>query len=165
MAARVADTARVLGLHHGPVHAELRINREGIWMIEIAPRSIGGLCSRTLRFGAGISLEELILRHAVGMSIEGLSRESRAAGVLMLTTPRAGRLREVRGLAEAEAVKGIRGVNISVPLNQEVVPLPEGHQYLGFIFAGGRTPDEVESALRKAQRRLDLVIEPPETEG
>jgi biotin carboxylase len=155
----VAATARALGLRHGPVHAELRINDDGIWMIEIAPRTIGGLCSRTLRFGTGISLEELILRHAVGMSIDGLTRESRAAGVLMLPIPRAGALREVRGVAEAEMLKGIRGVKISIPIGQEVVPLPEGHQYLGFIFAGGETPEEVEAALRRAQGRLTLVID------
>ncbi len=157
----VTATARALGLRHGPLHAELRINERGIWMIEIAPRSIGGLCSRTLKFGAGISLEELILRHAVGLDIEGLSREPRAAGVLMIPTPKAGILREVDGVAAAEAVKGIRGVNISIPLGQEVVPLPEGHQYLGFIFAAAETPERVESALREAHRRLDLVIEPP----
>ncbi len=157
----VAATARALGLHHGPLHAELRINERGMWMIEIAPRSIGGLCSRTLKFGAGISLEELILRHAVGLDIEGLSRETRAAGVLMIPTPKTGILREVDGVAAAEAVKGIRGVNISIPLGQEVFPLPEGHQYLGFIFAAAETPEQVESALRKAHRRLDLVIEPP----
>ncbi len=161
----VAATARALGLHHGPLHAELRINDEGIWMIEIAPRSIGGLCSRTLRFGAGISLEELILRHAVGLGIEGLSREERAAGVLMIPTPRAGVLQAVLGVAAAEAVKGIRGIHISIPLGQEVVPLPEGHQYLGFIFAAAETPAQVEAALRKAHRRLDLVIGPPAGES
>ena len=160
IAERVAAAASALGLWHGPVHAELRINADGIYVIEIAPRSIGGLCSRTLRFGAGISLEELILRHATGRSIDDLSRESRAAGVLMIPIPRAGLLNEVRGVAEAEIVEGIRGLKISIPIGQEVVPLPEGHQYLGFIFASGDTTAEVEAALRKAHRKLDFAIEP-----
>jgi biotin carboxylase len=154
----VAATARALGLRHGPVHAELRINDEGIWVIEIAPRSIGGLCSRALRFGAGISLEELILRHAVGLPIDDLTRESRAAGVLMIPVPRAGTLREVRGVGEAEAINGIRGINISVPIGQGVVPLPEGHQYLGFIFASGEGPEEVEMALRKAGEKIEFLL-------
>ncbi len=154
----VAATSRALGLNHGPVHAELRINEDGIWIIEIAPRSIGGLCSRTLRFGAGISLEELILRHAVGMKIDDLTRESRAAGVLMIPIPRAGTLEQIDGVEEAEAVDGIRGVKISIPIGQNVVPLPEGNRYLGFIFASAETPEEVEAALREAHQRLGFVI-------
>ncbi len=160
----VAETARALGLRHGPVHAELRLNHDGAWVIEIAPRSIGGLCSRTLRFGAGISLEELILRHSVGMSIDELARESAAAGVLMIPIPQAGLLKEVLGISEAEAVDGIEGVTISIPRGNDIVPLPEGRRYLGFIFARGESPDGVEAALREAHRRLDLVIEPPEKE-
>lgn len=158
IAACVAATARALGLHHGPVHAELRINEDGVWMIEIAPRSIGGLCSRALTFGAGVALEELILRHAVGMRTDDLTRESDAAGVLMIPIPRAGILGEPRGVDEAEAVGGIRGVKISIPIGQEVVPPPEGHRYLGFILASGETAAEVESALREAYRKLDIPI-------
>ncbi len=156
---RVAVAARALGLRHGPLHAEVRINEHGIYPIEIAPRSIGGLCSRTLRFGAGISLEELILRHATGMSVLDLTREARAAGVMMIPIPSAGILREVRGVTEAEAMPGVRGVEISIPIGQEVVPLPEGHRYLGFIFASADRPHQVEETLRRAHRRLRFVIE------
>lgn len=156
----VSRTCEALGLRHGPVHAEVRVNDEGVWMIEIAPRSIGGLCSRTLRFGTGISLEELIIRHATGHDVEQLSRERRAAGVLMLPLPERGILREVRGIDEAEAVAGVEGVTISVPVGQEVVPLPEGHRYLGFMFARAETPERVEAALREAHRRLEPVVEP-----
>ena len=164
IAACVAATARALGLRHGPVHAELRVNEEGAWLIEIAPRSIGGLCSRTLRFGAGISLEELILRHAAGLEMGDLTREDAAAGVLMLPISRGGILREVGGVEEAELVDGIEGVTIRIPIGQEVVPLPEGRRYLGFVFARGETPAEVEAALREAHRRLQIVIWPPEDE-
>lgn len=155
----VARACEALGLRHGPVHAELRLNEEGAWILEIAPRSIGGLCSRTLRFGAGISLEELILRHALDFEIDALARDPGASGVLMLPTPRRGVLREVRGVEEAEAVPGIEGVTISVPQGQEVIPLPEGHRYLGFVFARGATADAVEEALREANRRVRPVIE------
>ena len=156
-----AHAAKTLGLREGPLHAELRLNDEGVWPLEIAARSIGGLCSRTLRFGIGISLEELILRHAVGMEVESLNRETRAAGVMMIPIPRPGVLREVSGQLEAEWVDGIEGITISIPLGQTVVPLPEGSRYLGFIFARGNTFADVEQSLREAHGRLEFVIGHP----
>jgi biotin carboxylase len=158
--------AQALGLREGPVHAELRVNENGPWIVEVAARSIGGLCSRTLRFGTGMSLEELIIRHALGMEIMSLQRERKPAGVMMIPIPRAGILQEVRGREEAEAVPGIEGIRITIPMGQEVVPLPEGTKYLGFIFARGETPERVEAALREAHRRLTFIITPPrETPG
>jgi hypothetical protein len=128
-------------------------------VLEVAPRSIGGLCSRTLRFGTGMTLEELILRHALGWKIESLDRERRAAGVMMLPIPRAGRLAAVHGRDAAEAVPGVEEVAITAHLGQELVPLPEGWQYLGFIFARADTPAAVERALRAAHARLAFDIE------
>jgi biotin carboxylase len=153
-----ADACAALGLAEGPVLAELRVNAEGPWVLEIAPRSIGGLCSRTLRFGTGMTLEELILRHALGRPIASLDRERRAAGVMMIPIPRAGRLRAVRGEDDARAVAGIEDVTITAHREQELVPLPEGWQYLGFIFARGETPAAVEAALRDAHARLSFEI-------
>ena len=153
-----ARTAYALGLREGPVHAELRVNDDGAWIIEIAARSIGGLCARTLRFGMGISLEELIIRHAIGMEVESLQRERQPAGVMMIPIPRAGVLREVRGKVDAGQVSGIEEITISIPIGQEVLPLPEGARYLGFIFARGNTPESVEASLREAHRRLEFVI-------
>lgn len=153
-----ARTADALGLREGPVHAELRVNDDGVWIIEIAARSIGGLCARTLRFGTGISLEELIIRHAIGMEVESLQRERQPAGVMMIPIPHAGILREVRGKKDAERVSGIEEVTISIPMGQDVLPLPEGASYLGFIFARGTTPESVEASLREAHRRLAFVI-------
>ena len=151
-------TADALGLREGPVHAELRVNDNGAWIIEIAARSIGGLCARTLRFGTGISLEELIIRHAIGMEVESLQREQQPAGVMMIPIPHAGILREVRGKADAERVSGIEEVTISILTGQKVLPLPEGARYLGFIFARGNTPESVEDSLREAYCRLEFVI-------
>jgi biotin carboxylase len=156
----VIRTTAALGLRDGPVHAELRLNARGAWIIEIAARSIGGLCSNTLQFGAGISLEELILQHALGVDTSGMQRERQPAGVMMLPIPQRGVLRAVHGKERAEAVDGIEGIEVSIPVGQEVVPLPEGASYLGFIFARGETPDVVEAALREAQRRLQFEIEP-----
>ncbi|MBI4593304.1 MAG: ATP-grasp domain-containing protein [Candidatus Rokubacteria bacterium] len=153
-----AQACLALGLTEGPVHAELRVNDDGPWVIEVAARSIGGLCARTLRFGTGMTLEELILRHALGWPIATLERERRAAGVMMLPIPRAGRLRAVRGREEAERVEGIEEVAIIAHAGQELVPLPEGWQYLGFIFARGDTPDAVEKALREAHAHLTFEI-------
>jgi biotin carboxylase len=162
IAACTAEVAAALGLRHGPVHAELRVNGQGPWMLEIAPRSIGGLCSRTLRFGDGLSLEALILRHALGFDVEALEREKPAAGVMMIPIPRAGILRQVAGQEDAKQVAGIEDIRITIPIGQEVVPLPEGSRYLGFIFARAETSAGVESALREAHRRLTFVITPAE---
>ncbi len=155
------DAVTALGLQRGPVHAELRLNDQGPWILEIAPRSIGGLCSRALRFGEGISLEELILRDAMGLEVASLQREKQAAGVMMIPIPQAGILREVRGQDEARHVRGIDEIRITIPVGQEVVPLPEGTRYLGFIFARDETPDRVEAALREAHRQLTFHIAPP----
>ena len=155
-----ARAVTALGLHDGPIYAELRIDENGPVIIELAARSIGGLCSRILRFGVGIPLEELILRHALRLPIELLERESRPAGVMMIPIPRAGWLRQVRGLEGARSVPGIEDVTITIPLGHEVVPLPEGNKYLGFIFARERTPQKVEAALRAAHSRLEFVIDP-----
>ena len=153
-----AEAANALGLQHGPVHAELRYNTDGAHLIEIAARTIGGLCSRTLRFGTGMSLEELVIRHAIGQPVAVLQREQQAAGVMMIPVPKAGILGEVRGKTAAYHVDGIVEVSITIPIGGEVVPLPEGARYLGFIFARAETPEAVEAALREAHRRLTFVI-------
>jgi biotin carboxylase len=152
--------AAALGLHDGPIHAELRVNDLGPWIIEIAARSIGGLCARTLRFGTGMSLEELILRHALGIEIDGLERERQPAGVMMIPIPRGGVFEAARGLEAAEGVPGIEAVTITAHPGQDLVPLPEGSRYLGFVFARAETPETVEAALREAHRRLEFVITP-----
>jgi biotin carboxylase len=153
-----ASTAARLGLREGPVHAELRVNDEGVWPLEMAARSIGGLCSRALRFGAGISLEELILRHALRMDLDAMERERKAAGVMMIPIPRAGILRSFTA-ESARKVPGVEELVQSIPLGQALLPLPEGSRYLGFIFARAATPAEVEAALREAHGRLEIVIE------
>jgi biotin carboxylase len=155
-----AHAAAALGLREGPVHAELRVDGDSVTVLELAARSIGGLCSRSLRFGLGVSLEELILRHALGLPLDGMRREDRAAGVMMLPIPRAGVLRRVGGLEEARAVPGIGGVEITVARGRPVRPLPEGDRYLGFVFAKGHTPEGVEATLREAHARLRVEIEP-----
>jgi len=153
--------ALAIGVTDGPVHAELRIDGARTWVVEIAARSIGGLCARTLRFGAGIALEELILRQALGMPVARADREREhaASGVMMLPIPRAGTLRAVGGRDEARAVPGVTGLEITVPVGRPVQPLPEGDRYLGFLFARADTPAEVEHALRAAHACLDVVIE------
>lgn len=151
-------TAQALGLREGPVHGEFRVNEHGVWVIELAARAIGGRCSRTLDFPSGMSLEELILRHALRMPLPPLTRQEQAAGVMMLPIPYGGRLREVRGQAEAKAVPGIEELTITAEPGDELVPLPEGTRYLGFLLARGATPEEVERSLRDAHRRLTVVI-------
>ena len=158
---------KALGLAEGPVHAELRYNERGPWLIELAARPIGGRCSAVLRFGSGgqgagssVSLEEIILRHALGMSLSSLERERHAAGVMMIPIPGAGTLKEVRGIAEAKAVPLIEDVQITAHPGERLVPFPEGSRYPGFIFARGETPAMVESALRTAHSTLEFTLLP-----
>jgi len=159
IAARTADAIVALDLREGPIHAELRVSGDEVFVLEVAARSIGGLCSRALRFGAGVRLEELILRHALGLPLDGVQREAVAAGVMMLPIPRAGVLAGVHGQDRARAVPGIAGLEITIHAGRPVQPLPEGDRYLGFLFARGATPAEVEQSLRAAHACLDVVID------
>jgi biotin carboxylase len=155
-----AQAAAALGLRTGPLHAELRVNERGPWMVELAGRSIGGQCSQTLQFGSDASLEDLILRKACGLPIASLSQAGKAGGVMMIPIEQEGILRSVHGLAEAQAVPGITGIEITAPLHYALVPLPEGDAYLGFIFARGEIPAEVETALRAAHAQLRFNVVP-----
>jgi biotin carboxylase len=153
--------ALALGLVTGPVHVELRYNEAGPWLIELGARPIGGRCSQVLRFGRGpgaLSLEELLLRHALGQPVPTFEREAEAVGVMMIPVPGAGALREVRGVDAARSVAGVEDVVITAHVGQTLVPLPRGAQYPGFIFARGGTAVDVESALRRAHACLEFAI-------
>ena len=160
-AARAAAlAAHAVGLYHGPVHAEIRLTREGPRVLAIAARPIGGLCARALRFENGWPLEELILRHALGEAVESVGREEAAAGVMMILAAADGVLEEVRGEADARAVPGVEDIRITSVPNQKLVAWPAGASCLGFIFGRATSPDEVEEALREARRRLEFRITP-----
>jgi biotin carboxylase len=160
ISARTAEAAAAVGLREGPVHAELRINDEGIWPIELAGRSIGGLCSSVLEFGLGTTLEALILRHAVGWDLPPPSEQAgEAAGVMMIPIPRAGLLRGWSGEDAARAVPGVTGLEITAKPNQPLAALPEASSYLGFLFARGATPAAAEASLRQAHAALSFRIE------
>lgn len=155
--------ARALGLTHGPIHAELRIDERGSQarpvMLELAARSIGGLCSRALRFGGGMSLEELVLADALGRHTAIGRPVAGPSGVLMLPVPRHGVLKAVYGRSDAMAVPGITGLTITIPIGQHVHPLPDGDRYLGFIFAESDAHEEIEKALATAREQLRVVIQ------
>lgn len=158
VARRCAQAARALGLREGPIHAEARIAGDDGVMIEIAARSIGGLCSRALRYGMGVDLEELILRHALDLQMPEGRSSAAAAGVMMIPIPRGGTLIGVTGRAEALGVPGIAGVEITIGPGRPLVPLPEGDRYLGFIFATGDSPGAIERSLRSAHDLLEIEI-------
>ena len=160
----VAAAADSLGLSHGPLHAECRVGPTGVFVLEVAARPIGGLCARALRFASpdcgAISFEELLLRHAMGESLDDFAREQQASGVMMIPIPRAGRFRGVAGIDEARTLPGIDDVVITAKDDQRLVPLPEGSSYLGFIFARADAPDAVEDTLRRAHARLQVSLDP-----
>jgi biotin carboxylase len=158
-----AAAIAALGLHHGPVHVECRVDGNAVYVLEVAARPIGGLCSRALRFqrasGPPTSLEEVLLRHAMGEDVSVYARERDASGVMMIPIPRRGVYRRVDGVDDARAADGIEDVQITAKPDTLLVPLPEGKSYLGFIFARGADPERVEGALREAHARLRFTID------
>jgi len=154
----VERAVRALGLYHGPFHAELRFNERGVWMLEVAARPIGGLCSKALRFGDGMPLEELALRHAMGDVVDGLRLADAASGVMMIPIPRGGVYEDAAGVEDARAIEGVDDVIVTAKVGQALVPLPEGASYLGFIFARGGEPAKVERTLRRAHAKLTFRI-------
>ena len=161
--ARVHDcvqaACRAYGLSTGPVHAELRIDGDSVYLLEVAARTIGGQCARLLELGTGHSLEALVIARALGLVLP-VSAAAGASGVLMIPIPRGGVLRRVEGVLAATRVPGIEDLEISVREGYELVPLPEGSSYLGFIFARGPSPEAVEDALRAAHAKLEIVTAP-----
>ncbi|HEY1242961.1 MAG TPA: ATP-grasp domain-containing protein [Bryobacteraceae bacterium] len=153
-----AEAVRALGLRHGPVHAELRFNDHGAWILEAAARPIGGLCAHALRFEPDVPLEELILRHALGEDVSGAHLADAASGVMMIPIPKGGIYESVDGLESARAVPGIDDLVITAKQGQLLVPLPEGASYLGFLFARGNSAAEIESALRQSHTALRFQI-------
>jgi biotin carboxylase len=160
-------SATALGLSHGPVHAEFRVGdgvENGVWPIEIAPRPIGGLCARSLRFTAStedsIGLEELLLRHVLEMPGADASRETQAAGVMMIPVPKSGIFSGVEGLEQGAVTPGVTEVLITARVHDYIAAWPEGSSYLGFIFAAGENPELVENALRLAHKKLHFQITP-----
>lgn len=156
---------RALGLTHGPAHAEFRLDSQGVWPIEVAPRPIGGLCARALRFYVPgetelIGLEELLLRHALGLPGSGAPPETAASGVMMIPVPHSGILEKVEGEEEARATPGITSLEITARLHDFIAAWPEGSSYLGFLFARAPEPAEVENALRVAHGKLRFTLTP-----
>ena len=186
----VGRAVTAIGLRHGPIHAECRVNDRGVFVLEVAARPIGGLCARALRFQQGDGsphgdgspvyrtpvknlrrpyagneqgsrpLEELLLRHALGEDPAGWSREASASGVMMIPIPRRGIFRCVTGIDEARGVVGVEDVRITAKPDQLLVPLPEGASYLGFIFARGERSADVEHVLRTSHGLLQFTIDP-----
>lgn len=155
----VTDACKAYGLVHGPIHAELRLHNGVAWILEIAARTIGGQCAQLLRHGTGYGLEELVISQSTGNSLP-YQNNPQAAGVLMIPIPAAGILRRVEGLAAARRVPLITDIEISVRDGYELVPLPEGSAYLGFIFAQGEDPASVEAALRESHTCLNVITAP-----
>jgi hypothetical protein len=159
------DAVRALGLSHGPIHAEFRVNEHGVWPLEVAPRPIGGLCARSLRFSFDgktdpIGLEELLVRHSLELSGWNSPRERLASGVMMIPVPRSGILEAVSGEESARSIPGITEVSITARLHDAIAAWPEGSSYVGFLFARGSTPEKVEQALREAHQKLSFEITP-----
>lgn len=156
--AETERAARALGLVEGPVHAEFRITPSGPVILELAARTIGGRCSGALRFGGETSLEEIILRGALGLDASLFEREAAAAGVCMINPDRAGVVARVDGVEQALAVEGIEEAVFPTRGCRPLEPLPEGGQYAGFLYARGATPEAVETALKTARAKITLVL-------
>jgi hypothetical protein len=165
--AAVARAAAAIGLYHGPVHAECRVNGSGVFVLEAAARPIGGLCARAIHLHArrrsqpaAVPFEEMLLEHALGESPAAWRREDRASGVMMIPIPRRGVFRGADGIDHARGLPHVEDVRITAKPDQVLVPLPEGSSYLGFIFARADDARDVERALRAAHRCLRFAIDP-----
>lgn len=161
----LGQATEALRLYHGPIHAELRIDSRRAWILEVAARPIGGLCSQALRFsspdsGARLSLEEVVIRLALGESVQGIIREATASGVMMIPIPKAGIYEDVEGVEKALKTPGVEDIRITAKTGQKLLPLPEGSTYLGFIFARGESPEFVERALGCAHEKLRFRLCP-----
>lgn len=159
IARTIQRATTALGLRHGPVHAECRVGPDGVVVLEVAARPIGGLCSRVLRFrshGEPVPLEEVLLRHASAEDVSSYRREDQAAGVMMIPIPDRGVFKSVAGLERARATPHVEDIRITAKRDQLLEPVPEGDSYLGFIFARARTPQAVVAALRRAHRQLEI---------
>ena len=159
----IAAAIKALGLHHGPIHAECRVNGQGVFVLEVAARPIGGLCAKSVRMelgGVTVGLEEFLLRHALGEQQAEWTRERDASAVMMIPIPRSGVYRRVDGVEEASRVPGVQEVQITAKPDQKLLVLPEGASYLGFIFARAPEPSAAEKAVREAHARLRFTIDP-----
>jgi biotin carboxylase len=159
------NAVRALGLSQGPVHAEFRVNDDGVWPLEVAPRPIGGLCARALRFAPNVAsqtigLEELLLRHALGLPGSDWPREQSASGVIMIPVPKSGILEKIEGEDAARNTPGISALEITARLHDYIAAWPEGSSYLGFLFATGNSAEEVEEAIRAAHAKLHFDLAP-----
>jgi biotin carboxylase len=159
IAENVGRACAAAGVTEGPIHAEARINDQGIWLLEIAPRAIGGLCGRVLQATLGMDTTELVLRHAAGLPMPAVSQQGGAAGVMMIPIPAVGILKSVEGIESARAVRHISGIEITAPTGQLIAPPPEGASYLGFIFSRAPSPEAAADALLAAHARLTIQIQ------
>jgi len=158
-AAAVERACVAAGVTEGVVHAEARVNEAGVWLLEIAPRGIGGLCGRVLVATLGMDSAEIVLRHAVGFPLPVQANDT-AAGVMMIPIPASGIFLGVDGLDQVRAVPDITGIEFTAPPGQLVAPPPEGAGYLGFLFCRAATPEQAEAALRAAHAALAVRIQP-----
>ena len=155
----IEQACQVYGLETGPIHAELRFHNDVPYIIEVAARTIGGECARLLEYASGYSLESLVIKYAMGDAVD-IESFDKAAGVLMIPTPRSGILRRVEGILDAQKIQNINAIHIAIREGHELISLPEGASYLGFIFASAESPEQVEAALRQAHTQLNIVVDP-----
>lgn len=155
----IQEACKAYGLVTGAIHAECRIDSENkIWILEIASRTIGGDCARMLD-NENFGIEELAISLAISRPVEVVMPEQ-ARGVMMIPIRQKGLLKRVEGLLEANKVKHIDKIDIIINEGHELIPLPEGNQYLGYIFASADTAEQVTAAIREAYAQLKFVTAP-----
>ena len=153
------DACNAYGLSTGAVHAECRIDQDKkIWILEIASRTIGGDCARILD-NENFGIEELAIMLAIEQPVEA-NMPDQARGVMMIPIREHGLLKRVEGLLDANRVEGIDKIDIIISEGHELVPLPEGNQYLGYIFATADTAEKATAAIREAYAHLKFISRP-----
>ena len=155
----VDKACKKIGLEDGPVHVEFKINENQIFIIEINPRMIGGLCSRCLSFGLfKVSLEEIILHAFMNNELKNIELLNNYVGVLMIPTPKSGKFISINK-KELENIQNISNVEITVPEGSDLLEPPYGDKYLGFAFSQGIDKKTVNESLLTAMNLANPIIE------
>ncbi len=155
----VDKACKKIGLEDGPVHVEFKINENQIFIIEINPRMIGGLCSRCLSFGLfKVSLEEIILHAFMNNELKNIELLNNYVGVLMIPTPKSGKFISINK-EELENIPNISNVEITVPEGSDLLEPPYGDKYLGFAFSQGIDKKTVNESLLTAMNLANPIIE------
>jgi len=155
-----AAAARVLGVEDGPTTTQVLLGEDGPLLAKLSTRVGGGHDAELCRIALGVDLNALAVTVALGGDVnpQSLAPSSAiaAACVRFLVAP-AGALEEVRGLEEAYALDGVRGIRIYRKPGHVFGELRRASDRAGAVLATGDTPADALAAADRAAARIRFV--------